>query len=101
METSWTMLNVEEGEDDASSFTSLNMNNFDDIVLYFFQVYFKLVLFEINLIILCPLPSLFQELSNTVKTLTAKLEDLSTCYDLIGKHGTALTGSLNALKLEK
>ena len=55
METSWTMLNVEEGEDDASSFTSLNMNNFDDIVLYFFQVYFKLVLFEINLIILCPL----------------------------------------------
>ena len=49
------MLNVEEGEDDASSFTSLNMNNFDDIVLYFFQVYFKLVLFEINLIILCPL----------------------------------------------
>ena len=40
-------------------------------------------------------------MSNTVKTLTAKLEDLSTCYDLIGKHGTALTGSLNALKLEK
>ena len=44
---------------------------------------------------------IFQELVNTVKTLTAKLEDLSTCADLIGKHGSALNGSLSALRIDR
>lgn len=38
---------------------------------------------------------------NTVKTLTAKLEDLSTCADLIGKHSSALSASLGTLKLDR
>ncbi len=42
-----------------------------------------------------------QELTTTVKTLTAKMEDLSTCSDLVGKHGNALVQSLNALKVDK
>ena len=42
-----------------------------------------------------------QELVTTVKSLTAKMEDLSTCSDLVAKHGTGLITSLNALKLDK
>ena len=48
-----------------------------------------------------PTPPFSQELVTTVKNLTAKMEDLSTCSDLVGKHGTALVGSLNALKVDK
>lgn len=36
-----------------------------------------------------------------VKTLVVKLEDLETCHNLIGKHGSALVSSLNALNLDK
>ena len=42
-----------------------------------------------------------QELNTAVKALGVKLEDLDTCANLIGKHGSALIGSLNALNLDK
>ncbi|XP_014340658.1 oxysterol-binding protein 1 isoform X2 [Latimeria chalumnae] len=38
------------------------------------------------------------ELHNTLKTLSSKLDDLSTCNDLIAKHGAALQRSLNELE---
>ncbi|XP_071535193.1 oxysterol-binding protein 1 isoform X4 [Panulirus ornatus] len=38
------------------------------------------------------------DVSNTLKVLTAKLEDLRTCHDLIIKHGTALQKSLGELE---
>ena len=38
------------------------------------------------------------ELQNTLRTLSAKLEDLSTCNDLITKHGVALQRSLSELE---
>lgn len=38
------------------------------------------------------------ELQSILKTLNAKLEDLSTCNDLIIKHGTALQRSLSELE---
>lgn len=38
------------------------------------------------------------ELQNTLRTLTSKVEDLSTCNDLIAKHGTALQRSLSELE---
>lgn len=37
------------------------------------------------------------ELHNTIKSLSLKLDDLSTCNDLIAKHGAALQRSLNEL----
>lgn len=37
------------------------------------------------------------ELHHTLKTLSLKLNDLSTCNDLIAKHGAALQRSLNEL----
>ncbi|XP_074177998.1 oxysterol-binding protein 2 isoform X2 [Rhinolophus sinicus] len=37
------------------------------------------------------------ELHNTIKNLSLKLDDLSTCNDLIAKHGAALQRSLNEL----
>ncbi|XP_029778350.1 oxysterol-binding protein 2 isoform X1 [Suricata suricatta] len=37
------------------------------------------------------------ELHNTIKSLSLKLDDLSTCSDLIAKHGAALQRSLNEL----
>lgn len=33
-----------------------------------------------------------------LKTLANKLDDLSTCHELIGKHGAALQRSLNELE---
>nr|XP_045616537.1 oxysterol-binding protein 1-like isoform X3 [Procambarus clarkii] len=38
------------------------------------------------------------DVSNTLKVLTAKLEDLRTCHDLIMKHGAALQKSLGELE---
>ncbi len=38
------------------------------------------------------------ELQNILKNLTARLEDLQTCNDLIVKHGTALQRSLSELE---
>ncbi|ELT99009.1 hypothetical protein CAPTEDRAFT_179200 [Capitella teleta] len=38
------------------------------------------------------------ELQNTIRTLSAKLEDLSTCNDLITKHGAALQKALGELE---
>ncbi|MBN3272843.1 OSBP2 protein, partial [Polyodon spathula] len=38
------------------------------------------------------------EIHSTLKTLSSKLEDLSTCNDLIGKHGAALQRSLSELE---
>uniref|UniRef100_A0A8D2QBL9 Oxysterol-binding protein n=1 Tax=Zonotrichia albicollis TaxID=44394 RepID=A0A8D2QBL9_ZONAL len=38
------------------------------------------------------------ELQNTLKILSSKVEDLSTCNDLIAKHGTALQRSLSELE---
>ncbi|KAB1272151.1 Oxysterol-binding protein 1 [Camelus dromedarius] len=38
------------------------------------------------------------ELQNTLRTLSSKVEDLSTCNDLIAKHGTALQRSLSELE---
>ncbi|XP_067915941.1 oxysterol-binding protein 1-like [Heterodontus francisci] len=38
------------------------------------------------------------EVQNTLRTLTSKVEDLSTCNDLIAKHGTALQRSLSELE---
>ncbi|XP_069989946.1 oxysterol-binding protein 1 isoform X11 [Penaeus vannamei] len=38
------------------------------------------------------------DVSNTLKVLTAKLEDLRTCHDLIMKHGAALQKSLAELE---
>ncbi|KAK8730399.1 hypothetical protein OTU49_007988 [Cherax quadricarinatus] len=38
------------------------------------------------------------DVSNTQKVLTAKLEDLRTCHDLIIKHGAALQKSLGELE---
>ncbi|XP_019362307.1 PREDICTED: oxysterol-binding protein 2-like [Gavialis gangeticus] len=38
------------------------------------------------------------ELHSTLKTLSSKLEDLSTCNDLIAKHGAALQRSLSELE---
>ncbi|XP_042242239.1 oxysterol-binding protein 1-like isoform X2 [Homarus americanus] len=38
------------------------------------------------------------DVSNTLKVLTAKLEDLRTCHDLIIKHGAALQKSLGELE---
>lgn len=37
------------------------------------------------------------ELHHTLKSLSLKLDDLSTCNDLIAKHGAALQRSLNEL----
>lgn len=37
------------------------------------------------------------ELHHTLKALSLKLNDLSTCNDLIAKHGAALQRSLNEL----
>lgn len=37
------------------------------------------------------------ELHHTLKNLSLKLDDLSTCNDLIAKHGAALQRSLNEL----
>ncbi|CAN0333898.1 unnamed protein product [Lampetra fluviatilis] len=41
------------------------------------------------------------ELQTTLRSLSSKLEDLSTCNDLIGKHGAALQRSLNDLETLK
>lgn len=38
------------------------------------------------------------ELQSTLRTLSSKVEDLSTCNDLIAKHGTALQRSLSELE---
>ncbi|NWT97706.1 OSBP1 protein, partial [Urocynchramus pylzowi] len=38
------------------------------------------------------------ELQNTLRILSSKVEDLSTCNDLIAKHGTALQRSLSELE---
>uniref|UniRef100_A0A7M4F1V4 Oxysterol-binding protein n=2 Tax=Crocodylus porosus TaxID=8502 RepID=A0A7M4F1V4_CROPO len=38
------------------------------------------------------------ELQTTLRTLSSKVEDLSTCNDLIAKHGTALQRSLSELE---
>lgn len=38
------------------------------------------------------------ELHNMVKTLTAKLEDMNTCNDLIAKHGTGLQRALTEVE---
>ncbi|XP_064416866.1 oxysterol-binding protein 1 isoform X2 [Latimeria chalumnae] len=38
------------------------------------------------------------EILSTLRTLTSKVEDLSTCNDLIAKHGTALQRSLSELE---
>ncbi len=38
------------------------------------------------------------ELQTTVRTLSAKLEDLNTCNDLITKHGAALQRALGELE---
>ena len=38
------------------------------------------------------------ELQNTIRTLSAKLEDLSTCNDLITKHGAGLQRALSELE---
>ncbi|XP_072356519.1 LOW QUALITY PROTEIN: oxysterol-binding protein 1-like [Scyliorhinus torazame] len=38
------------------------------------------------------------EVQNTLRILTSKVEDLSTCNDLIAKHGTALQRSLSELE---
>ncbi|KAG0704877.1 Oxysterol-binding protein 1 [Chionoecetes opilio] len=38
------------------------------------------------------------DVANTLKVLTAKLEDLRTCHDLILKHGAALQKSLSELE---
>uniref|UniRef100_G1P881 Oxysterol-binding protein n=1 Tax=Myotis lucifugus TaxID=59463 RepID=G1P881_MYOLU len=37
------------------------------------------------------------ELQSTIKNLSLKLDDLSTCHDLLAKHGAALLRSLNEL----
>ncbi len=42
-----------------------------------------------------------QELLNVVKTLSAKLEDLTTCSNLIDRHGSALISSLASLNVER
>ncbi|XP_006894856.1 PREDICTED: oxysterol-binding protein 2 isoform X1 [Elephantulus edwardii] len=42
-------------------------------------------------------PSDKTELPNTIKNLSLKLDDLSTCNDLLAKHGAALQRSLNEL----
>lgn len=38
------------------------------------------------------------ELQNSLRTLSSKVEGLSTCNDLIAKHGTALQRSLSELE---
>lgn len=38
------------------------------------------------------------ELQNTLRQLSSKLEDLNTCNDLIVKHGAALQRSLSELE---
>jgi len=38
------------------------------------------------------------EVQNALRTLSAKLEDLSTCNDLITKHGAALQRALSVLE---
>lgn len=38
------------------------------------------------------------EIQGTLKTLASKLDDLSTCNDLIAKHGAALQRSLSELE---
>ncbi|CAL8331578.1 unnamed protein product [Arctogadus glacialis] len=38
------------------------------------------------------------EIQGTLKTLVSKLDDLSTCNDLIAKHGAALQRSLSELE---
>ncbi|XP_058877866.1 oxysterol-binding protein 1-like isoform X2 [Acipenser ruthenus] len=38
------------------------------------------------------------EFQSILRTLTCKVEDLSTCHDLIGKHGAALQRSLSELE---
>ncbi|XP_061399777.1 oxysterol-binding protein 1-like [Musca vetustissima] len=40
-----------------------------------------------------------QEITTVVRDLTDRLESLRTCYDLINKHGVALQGALNELRL--
>ncbi|KAM6155505.1 oxysterol-binding protein 2 isoform 1-T1 [Rhynchocyon petersi] len=42
-------------------------------------------------------PSDKSELPHTIKNLSLKLDDLSTCNDLLAKHGAALQRSLNEL----
>ncbi|CAH1233259.1 OSBP [Branchiostoma lanceolatum] len=39
------------------------------------------------------------EIQNTLRILSAKLEDLNTCNDLIAKHGAALQRSLSELEM--
>lgn len=39
-----------------------------------------------------------EELNVVVRDLSARLENLKTCYDLISKHGTALQRSLTELE---
>ena len=38
------------------------------------------------------------ELPNILRTLTAKLEDMNTCNDLITKHGSGLQRALSELE---
>lgn len=39
-----------------------------------------------------------EEMNTVIRDLTAKLENLKTCYDLISKHGTALQRALTDLE---
>lgn len=39
-----------------------------------------------------------EELNAVIRDLTARLENLKTCYDLISKHGSALQRSLTELE---
>lgn len=39
-----------------------------------------------------------QELNAAIRDLSARLENLKTCYDLISKHGLALQRALNDLE---
>ena len=41
------------------------------------------------------------EITNVVKLLGSKLEDLQTCHDLIVKHGLALQRSLGELEINQ
>ena len=38
------------------------------------------------------------DIQTTIKSLSSKLEDLNTCNDLIGKHGSALQRALTELE---
>lgn len=39
-----------------------------------------------------------EEMNTVIRDLTAKLENLKTCYDLISKHGTALQRALTDME---